>query len=73
MIQDIMDAGKRDISEVYFLVRVGTWGEKELAEYIHDCIQEVNQDVATEVGQAWRDGYNEGRMDGMGNYPEERW
>ena len=64
------------ISEVYFLVRVGTWGEAELAQYIQGFVEAANKDIDRENRQAWRDGYNEGHQAGLNSgsgYTEDRW
>ena len=45
------------ISEVYFLVRVGSWGEDELAEYIEECATQYNQ-------EHYDDGFKEGMVEG---------
>lgn len=45
------------IEEVYFLVRVGSWGQDELASYIEDLAQEYNQ-------QSYDDGFKEGMVEG---------
>lgn len=50
------------LSEVYFLVRVGSWGEDELEEYIQERASECEEN-AYNSGHA--DGFKEGTQDGM--------
>lgn len=45
------------IAEVYFLVRVGSWGEDELANYIDECATQFNQ-------EHYDDGFQSGLSEG---------
>lgn len=65
------------IAEVYFLVRVGTWGEEELKDYIDTQVQnevtdyansiDHDNDVAYDRGyeSGHHSGYSDGHADGL--------
>ncbi len=50
------------IAEVYFLVRVGSWDEDDLAKYIDDHADEVGRG---QYDDGFKSGYEEGLEDGQ--------
>lgn len=49
------------VSEVYFLVRVGSWGEDSLEAYINECVEEMEEQT---YDHGYKEGYKEGHEDG---------
>lgn len=62
------------IDEVYFLVRVGTWDQQALTDYINQEVQTAMDQMLADVRdtddqhfhQGQRQGYDEGFRDGRG-------
>ena len=56
------------IDEIYFLVRVGTWDQQKLADYIDQRVNEALEDQAFDLTQesnhSYESGYESGRHAG---------
>ena len=50
------------IGEVYFLVRVGSWGEDELEDYIQERVDQALEESHTDI---YESGYKEGHEEGL--------
>lgn len=61
----LMAAGKAamttTVSEVYFLVRVGSWGDDDLENYIQERIDNALDETYETV---YNEGYEQGKEDG---------
>lgn len=49
------------LDEVYFLVRVASWHEKELEDYIQERIDDA---LAEQYEEAFKEGFEEGKAEG---------
>lgn len=56
------------LSEVYFLVRVGSWDEDDLENYIQERVDEVSEE---HFDKGYEAGYKEGHEEGQADMYKE--